>query len=139
MSLEVRINALASRLGQEFKTLRASLGDAMPFTRPGNLAVVVGTTRLPIPYACVIESVAARLGTAPSGASAIIDVNRNGTTIYGTQSARPTFAPSVSTATVGAHTVTTLAAGDNLSVDVDAIGTTVPGADLVVVVVLRRP
>lgn len=70
---------------------------------------------------------------APQGGSTGLrfDVNRNGTTIFGTQSARPTVpvGQNVGTFATG-HTVTTLPDGDYLTADIDDAGTTTAGANI---------
>jgi hypothetical protein len=65
---------------------------AVPFSKTGAQTVATGAVRYRIPFAAVIESVAATVGTAPTGASLIVDVNKNGTTIFTTQANRPTIA-----------------------------------------------
>lgn len=111
----------------------------LPFGYAGTLTVRTGTSRYPIKGGTFqIQTIAAMVNTAPTGATLIVDVNKNGTSIYGTQANRPTFAVSATSATVGAHTATTVTDGDYLTVDVDQIGSTVAGADLVVVVRLQR-
>lgn len=70
--------------------------------------------------------------TAPTGASLIVDVNKNGTTIFTTQANRPTITASTTTATSEAPDVTSLAKNDNVTIDVDQIGSTVAGANLTV-------
>ena len=82
-----------------------------------------------------IHTVTASVGTQPTGASILVDVNKNGTTIFTTQSNRPTIAVSTNEDESGVPDVTSWAAGDYLTVDIDQIGSTVAGANLVVVVV----
>jgi hypothetical protein len=81
-----------------------------------------------------IRAVRASAGTAPTGATLIVDVNKGGTTIFGTQANRPTIAISGNTNKTTGMTVTTWADGEYLTVDVDQIGSTVAGSDLTVVV-----
>lgn len=82
-----------------------------------------------------ITAVRTHVGTAPTGATLIVDVNKNGTTIFTTQSNRPTVAISGNTSgKVTNMDVTTLADGDYLTVDIDQIGSTVAGSDLTVTV-----
>jgi hypothetical protein len=101
----------------------------------GTLAVTTGTYRF---YNDDLESwniaqVRASVGTAPTGATVIVDVHKNGTTIFTTQSRRPAIAISGNTATPsGAIEVTSFAAGDYITVDVDQVGSTIAGANLVV-------
>lgn len=108
------------------------------FYNVGSLATATGKHELPLMVGYTLVGIAARLGTAPSGAPAIIDINKNGATIFGTQSARPTFADGSKTAVVGGATVTTFAANDYITLDIDAVGTTTAGSDLVLVMRLRR-
>lgn len=111
-----------------------------PFSSSGVQTVKTGTLRYPVKGGTFqIQTVAAMLGTAPTGATTFkVDVNKNGTSIYGTQTNRPTWVASANAATVGAHTATTVTDGDYLTIDVDAIGSTVAGSDLVVVIRMQR-
>lgn len=103
------------------------------FSNTGTLSVAGGTHRLynDSGSSWTIQGVRASVGTAPTGASILIDVNVNGTTIFTTQANRPTIA--VSTNTSGKVTnmnVTTVADGAYLTVDVDQTGSIVAGSDL---------
>jgi hypothetical protein len=111
---------------------REGAGSAV-FGVPGTLAAGVGAARWynDSGRTLTIGTVRASVGTAPSGTSLIVDVNKNGTTIFTSESARPAIAASDVTAT-GAPDVTTLAPGDYLTVDVEAVGSAVPGSDLTV-------
>lgn len=82
-----------------------------------------------------IVEVHARVATAPTGATLLVDVNKNGTTIYGTQANRPTVAISGFTATVGENSVIEVAEDDIITIDVDQVGSTVAGANLAVSIV----
>lgn len=106
------------------------------FSIQGPLTVVAGTHRLYVEQSCTISSVRASVGVAPTGSSLIVDINKNGTTIYGTQANRPTITASGFTALGGTASVTSLIAGDYLTVDIDQIGSTISGSDLTVVVTL---
>jgi hypothetical protein len=105
-----------------------------PFSVAGGIAILSYGMRLYVPVACTIAHVRASVGTAPTGSALIVDVNKNGTTLFTTQSARPTIAAGTNTVTT-VPAVTALAAGDYLTVDVDQVGSTVAGADLTVQVV----
>jgi hypothetical protein len=107
------------------------------FSVAGTLSTVTGLARWynDSGRTLSIVKVRASVGVAPTGASLIVDVNKNGTTIFTTQSARPTIAAAGVTAT-GTPAVTTLADGDYLTVDIDQIGSGTAGADLTVQVVL---
>lgn len=80
-------------------------------------------------FTLTISTVRASVGTAPAGGSLIIDVNVDGTTIYGTQANRPTIAAGTNTALGGTKSVTTIASGSYVTVDIDSVPST-PGANL---------
>lgn len=87
--------------------------------------------RFVAPWACRVKSVRTVLGTAGTVQTTIVDVNKNGTTIFTTQGNRPTIAISGTVspaATPNPGAVSTLNAGDVLSFDVDQFGTS--AADL---------
>ncbi len=104
------------------------------FAYPGVIAVVANASmRWYIHAASTIVGVQASLMTAPAASSVIVDVNKNGTTIFTTQANRPTIATSgFYSGNVTNMDVTSLAAGDYLSVDIDQIGTN--AANLLVVI-----
>ena len=102
----------------------------------GTVAVGAGTFRLYNDSGATrtISLVRATVGTAPTGSSLIVDVNKTGTTIFTTQGNRPTIAAGTDTDT-GVPDVTTWEDGTYLTADVDAVGSTIAGADLVITVV----
>lgn len=109
------------------------------FFKTGVLTTTTGTQRLPIDGTYTIVGTRLMVGTAPTGADIIVDVNKNGTTIYTTQGNRPTIAASANAGGPGtAPDVTSLVAGDYLTVDVDQIGSSVAGSDLTVSVIVTK-
>lgn len=98
------------------------------------LATGNGKARIRMPFAGSIISVTASVLSAPVGASVILDVNKNGTTIFGTQANRPTVAAAAVSATAGAHSVKTFAAGDVITVDVDQVGSDTAGTGFTVAI-----
>jgi len=117
---------------------RQDLEEIINFSEVGDLATKTGTFRFYCQRAYTIVEVEAAVGTAPTGAAVIVDVNKNGTTIFTTQSNRPQIAVSTFVDSAGGIDVSSLADGDYLTVDIDQIGSTVAGADLVVSIRLRR-
>lgn len=111
------------------------------FAKQGALSVAAGAGQFVFPQAVTIVGVSARAKTAPTGANVILDVNKNGTTLFTTQGNRPNIVASANqtAAEVTNMDVTAVAAGDYLSVDVDQVGSTVAGSDLVVTVRYTRP
>jgi hypothetical protein len=122
-----------SNLGPGLVTSR---GPAAPititFSFPGTLYVGAGASRLYMPRGGTILSVLASVGSAPVGSPIILDLNLNGTTIYTDQSGRPTIAAGQNTDLVNPSTVTTFATNSYFTLDVDAVGSSFAGADLVV-------
>lgn len=119
-----------------FASVRARLDAAriLPFSRSGALAVVVGQGRFYFPFAATILGVQASVGTQPTGSGVIVDVDKNGTTIFTTQANRPTISAATNVSAIKVPDITTYAIGDYMSVDVDQIGSTVSGSDLTVVI-----
>lgn len=109
-----------------------------PFSRAGTLTTATGVSRIYIPQDMVFMDCRLGVNTAPTGASIIVDINKNGTTLFTTQGNRPTIAISGNSGAQGAAPdVTKYAAGDYATVDIDQIGSTVAGADLCVALYLR--
>ncbi|MEU7830373.1 hypothetical protein [Nonomuraea sp. NPDC049129] len=107
----------------------------LPYSIGGNVTVGVGTFRIynDTATAWTITGVRATVGTAPTGAALTIDVNKSGTTIFGTQANRPSIPAGQNTSgRATGMTVTSVAPGEYLTVDVDTIGSTVAGANLTV-------
>jgi hypothetical protein len=112
--------------------------EAQTYTYTGVVSTGVGTSRIYVEADCVIDSIRASVGTAPTGAALIVDVNKNGTSVYTTQGNRPSIAAGANTATGGTPDIADVSAGQYLTVDVDQIGSTISGSDLTVTVRLRR-
>jgi hypothetical protein len=111
---------------------------APTFSYPGNLVAGSGTAKFRMPFHGTVLGVAATLGTAPTGSSVILDVNKNGVSLFTTQANRPTFTAGALVSTATLPDRTSLTAGDLLSVDVDQAGGTIAGADLTVTIYLQK-
>jgi hypothetical protein len=117
---------------------KTALEEMILYSAAGALSVQSGTHRVYLSHAYDLVSVRASVGTAPTGASLLVDVNRNGTTIFGTQANRPTVAAGTNTALSGTASVSTYSSGDYFTVDIDQVGSTVAGSNLTVQIRLRR-
>jgi hypothetical protein len=108
------------------------------FSRAGELIVYQGTHRWynDTGSARTIDQVRATVGEAPTGQALIADVNVNTVSIYTDQSQRPTIAPGSNTDLGGTPDFPTMQPGDWLTVDIDQVGSPIPGADLVVQITL---
>jgi hypothetical protein len=122
-------------LSTDTTTIKTTLSFAVTGT------LTTGTDKAPTilaPCTLTITKVKVVVKTAPTGAALIVDVNKNGTTIFTTQGNRPTIAIGDTTADSGTPDVTALAETDKLTIDIDQIGSTVAGADLTVEVVTTQ-
>lgn len=115
-----------------------NLANPYQFPTPGTLSA--GAGKYPAVYndtgsTLAIIAVRASVVTAPTGAAIIVDINKNGTTIFTTQANRPTIAIGTNTSgKVTSMDVTSLAPGDYLTVDIDQVGSGAAGSDLMVAV-----
>ena len=76
-----------------------------------------------------------RVGTAPDGAAIIVDINKNGTTIFNTRPQINDGATSGGGSAV--FSSTSFSDGDVLTFDIDQVGSTSGGDDLTVQLVFR--
>lgn len=104
---------------------------SLPFFYLGALptAPFTGTLRVPFTQPGRLIAVRFTLGTAPTGASVIVDVHLNGTTIFPTAT-KPTCPVSTNISQLATPDVEDVANGDYLTFDIDQIGSTVGGSDL---------
>lgn len=109
----------------------------LPFSYDGIVSVRTGADRVynDTGRALTIGTVRASAAVAPEGQALIVDVHKNGTTIYTTQASRPQIAAGQQTGTGGTPELATWAAGEYLTVDVDQVGTTTPGSGLTLTIV----
>lgn len=108
------------------------------FTLDHDEVLATGTkARMIMPCDGVITNVTAATITAPVGSSVILDVNKNGTTIFTTQSRRPTVAAAATSAVTGEPEVTAFSAGDVVTVDVDQVGSGTAGTGFCVAIAYK--
>lgn len=103
------------------------------FSLPGQAFVEQGRLRIYFPYGGTLAWAFAASHVAPTGAPIIVDVNVSGTTIYANQADRPTIpigANASQIAVVGA----VVPQGGYVTVDVDQVGSLLPGGDVTIFV-----
>jgi hypothetical protein len=102
----------------------------------GTIQTVTGSLRLynDTGRTLTFQKIRATCGIAPTGSAAIVNVKKNGTPITLTGD-RATIAPTALTATTTTFSVPTIADGEYITIDVDQVGSTFAGSDLVVSVV----
>lgn len=97
---------------------------------PGELSPRVGLAAFVWPYPVRIKRVIGTISGGGSGQAVIADVNVNGTTIFSPQSNRPSMSSIITTSQ--RETSAYVPALARVTVDIDQVGTTLPGNDLVV-------
>lgn len=109
--------------------------DEVRFIVQGNAVVGTKLQQGLISIARTIARVRIYSDTAPVGSDLIIDINKNGVTIWTTQANRAKVVAGANAGTTTTFDVTAVAAGDRLSVDVDQVGSGTPGGnDLLVTI-----
>lgn len=107
--------------------------------QPTFLGTVVGTLVtgtsltpiIPVHRDLTIVEAYAVVKTAPTGASLILDINKNGSSIWNTTPAnRLTITSGNTSGSQTSFDVTALTQHDSLTLDIDQVGSTVTGADL---------
>lgn len=113
-------------------------GIVVEFFMSGNISTGTMKYKFVVPTQCSFFTCRADATTAPATTSILIDINKNGTTIFTTQGSRVTIAAAANAGTqAGTPEVTIFAAGDVISFDVDQIGTGTVGANTAVTLVLN--
>lgn len=108
------------------------------FSIAGTLATGTGTLTIPMLFDGILHRVRVACGTAPTGQAAIFDVNRGGVTVFTTQANRPTIAAAAQDSGDAIPDVNTFSEGNLFTVDVDQVGSTVAGADAVLIFEVSR-
>ena len=84
-----------------------------------------------MPYTMYLTEVRANVNTAPSGSTILVDVNKNGSTIFSTRvSIDASEKTSVTAASAFVLSTTSLANDDEITVDIDQIGSSTAGKGL---------
>jgi hypothetical protein len=99
--------------------------------RAGTVTATPGTARFAFPANVTIDDVMVMVDTAPSGADLIVDVHKNGVTVFTTQANRPKIVAGAHASAAAVPDVLAVVAGDYLTVNVDQVGSATPGSDLV--------
>jgi hypothetical protein len=86
-----------------------------------------------------VVDVRAYLTTSPTGSTFIVDLMKNGTTMFTTSANRPTIAISGNASTTTLPDITSVVVGDRLRIDVIQVGSTIAGSNLYVTVTLKVP
>lgn len=111
-----------------------NLGHTFSWVVAGAITVRTGVHRVynDTGVTLTLRAIRVTVNTPPAGQVIRIDVNKNGTTVFTTQGNRPSIAIAGNTSKVTNMDVTTLADGDYLTYDIDQIGSTTAGSDMLV-------
>jgi hypothetical protein len=124
------INVLSTHINKRDITFRFN-GNAQVISDIGGILVGnVGTSNN-----LKIKQVRLKVDTAPVGADLIVDININGTTIFTNQANRPTIAAGATTGLSGTPDVQSVSAGDEVSADIDQVGSTTAGGNPIYITV----
>lgn len=112
--------------------LEDGVSTTIVLTSPGTLVASTDVSMMVLaPCALTINNVRCFAKTAPSGGSVLVDINKEGTTVFTTQANRPAIPGGANKGAASATPdVTALIEGDRVTLDIDTIGTTVAGASL---------
>lgn len=108
------------------------------FTAPGTLFVYTGKSRWYAPSDFDIVGLTVSCGTPPEGSSIVVDININGASIFTNPANRPSIFENNFFATGITLDTTILYQNEYLTVDIDQVGSTQAGTDLVVTLQLRE-
>lgn len=103
-----------------------------PFSVGGLIAPQAFDMPLYADWETTIQSVRASVGQAPTGAPIVVDVLKNGTTIFPGGVGRPSITAGTKTALATLATPVLLVPGDYLTVTIVSVGSTFAGSGLVV-------
>ncbi len=121
-------------------TTTARIDDLATFALSGGLtAPTLGTLRFRFPFDATLEGVSAAVNTAPTGASIVLDINKNGVSVYPI-APKPTIAIGAFDTGVSEAVpdTTGILSGDYLQVDIDQVGSIVAGSDITVFIRYSR-
>lgn len=122
------LNTLDQRVGNQFPWQQTYSAKGALTTSTGALRIYNDTGRR-----IYFNAIRASVGTAPTGATLIVDVLKGGTSIWNVTTAnRPTIAISGFTAAAAAPDTAFMDPGEYLTVNVSQVGSTIAGSDLTV-------
>jgi len=102
------------------------------FSMEGNVSTGQKPLRIYMPVAYTIDKVFIAVDVAPLNQALVVDVEKDGVTIFTDQGKRPSIAAAANTDESDTPDVTALVAGSYLTYSVDQVGTGTVGADLTV-------
>jgi len=151
----IEASATADQTGAEIKALYEAESDTNAFTdaeqtklsglpstitesfiipasaESGNLTTGTGVVKFRMPYAFTLTGVRASVGTAPTGSTVTVDINEGGVSVLSTElTIDATEKTSTTAATPVVISDSALADDAEITIDIDAVGSTVAGEGL---------
>lgn len=96
----------------------------------GILAVETQAMSFVSPLAITVSEVRLSVDVAPVGSDLIVDIHKNGVTMFTTQANRPTITAGNTSATSAAPDITSIDVGDLITIEIDQVGSSVAGSNL---------
>lgn len=113
--------------------------EVLAFTKQGALSITTNASEFPIAGGIfTLDSVAARVVVPPTGSSVILDILKNGTSVFTNPADRPTIQSGANNASTTLPAGIMFADGDYLEINIVAVGSTTPGDTLTAAVRLAR-
>ncbi len=124
----------SAQVNQNFTDLVNAIRTTFVFPVTGTLATGTSlTATLVVPATLTIVKAYVVVKTAPTGAAIIVDINKNGTSLWSvTPGNRVQIADGATTGYQTIFDTTALAEGDLLTIDLDQVGSTTSGVDLTI-------
>jgi hypothetical protein len=132
-STKVATTAFVAASGAASEVLLLAVSDETTSLTTGTAKV---TFRMP--FAMTLTSVRASVTTAPTGSTIIIDIKESGTTIFSTKLTIDATEKTSTTATTFVLSDSSLADDAEMTVNIDQVGSTVPGAGLKIALIGTR-
>ncbi len=126
--IPTRVANVDSNAAADINTLSSFLS-SWTFVIPGVSLVGEDQKEWMVPRAINVTNVFIKVDTAPTGADLQVDINKNGTTIFTTQSGRPIIPASSTSDTSETPDITAFAQDDILGISIDQVGSTILGGD----------
>ena len=97
------------------------------------------SAKIRVPFNGVISRIDAYVDTAPTGASIICDINKNGVSVWAvTQANRITINVGAGSGSQTSFDTTEVVSGDYFTLDIDQVGSSTAGSDLSLALVIRE-
>jgi hypothetical protein len=113
--------------------------EVLPFTKMGTLNPILEGMEFPIAGGVfLLTTVAGRIREVATGSPVVLDLLKNGVSIFSNPVDRPTIQPGLHNLVATIPPGIMFADGDYLELNIVSVGSTTPGVDLVVSVRLTR-